>query len=87
MVEKWLLQVEHMMILSLRYVIKNACLDFLTKNRNQWVLDWPGQIVICGSQVYWTQDCEINIQNNTLRVTCNKTEFLILEKNLYNNYF
>ena len=68
MVEKWLLQVEDMMAVSIRYVIKDACLDFLKKDRNQWVIEWPGQVVIAGSQVYWTQHCETNITAGTLNV-------------------
>lgn len=23
--------------------------------RTEWVLQWPGQVVICGAQFYWTQ--------------------------------
>jgi len=68
MVEKWLLQVEDMMMQSVRYVLKDACLDFVTKDRNQWVIEWPGQVVIAGSQVYWTQECEQNITEKTLDV-------------------
>ena len=68
MVEKWLLQVEDMMMVSIKYVLKDACLDFVTKDRNQWVVEWPGQVVIAGSQVFWTLDCETNITNKTLDV-------------------
>lgn len=31
------------------------CSQAYTENpRNQWVCEWPGQVVICVSQVYWT---------------------------------
>lgn len=66
MVEKWLLQVEAMMAESIRYVIKDACADFKGKDRNKWVIEWPGQIVIAGSQVFWTQECEGHIAGDTL---------------------
>ena len=36
MVEKWLLQVEEMMIQSLRYVIKDAVADYIVKDRKKW---------------------------------------------------
>ena len=32
---------------------KNA---YLKKARNKWVLDWPGQTIICITQLYWTAD-------------------------------
>jgi dynein heavy chain len=66
MVEKWLLQVEDSMILSIRHVIKDATLDYPQNPRKKWVLEWPGQVVICSSQIYWTQDTEHAIQNDKL---------------------
>lgn len=32
---------------------KNA---FPTKARSQWVLEWPGQTILCVSKLYWTAD-------------------------------
>lgn len=32
---------------------KNA---FPTKARSQWVLEWPGQTILCVSKLYWTID-------------------------------
>lgn len=29
---------------------------YLVKARSQWVLDWPGQTILCISQLYWTAD-------------------------------
>lgn len=68
MVEKWLLQVEDMMITSVRYVIKDATEDYVKTPRKQWVVEWPGQVVICSSQVYWTAEAEAAIQNSSLKV-------------------
>lgn len=67
MVEKWLQQVEDMMISSLRHIIKDAVADYVVKDRKKWVLDWPGQVVLCASQVYWTEETGTAIQNNKLR--------------------
>lgn len=25
--------------------------------RTKWILEWPGQLVICASQIYWTKEC------------------------------
>lgn len=67
MVEKWLQQVEEEMITSVRFVIKDACGAYPKVDRKKWVVEWPGQVVICGSQNYWTADVENAIQTNTLQ--------------------
>jgi len=67
MVEKWLIQVEDQMHISIRMIIKEALNAYTTRDRKQWVLEWPGQIVICASQVYWTKEVEETILNNTLK--------------------
>lgn len=74
MVEKWLIQVEETMLNSMRMVIKDSVQDYPKVDRKKWVLDWPGQVVICSSQIYWTLDSELAIQNGTLGdylETCN----------------
>uniref|UniRef100_A0A8C3PS23 Dynein axonemal heavy chain 3 n=1 Tax=Calidris pygmaea TaxID=425635 RepID=A0A8C3PS23_9CHAR len=55
MVEKWLLQVEEMMLASIRQV-----------PRKTWVLQWPGQVVICVSSIYWTEEVSEAIRKGTL---------------------
>ena len=67
MVEKWLIQVEDQMLLSIRMIIKEALAAYETRERKQWVLEWPGQVVICASQVYWTNEVEEAIVNNNLQ--------------------
>ena len=32
-------------------------------SREQWLLNWPGQVVIAGSQVYWTREVTEAITN------------------------
>ncbi|XP_020624937.1 dynein heavy chain 12, axonemal-like [Orbicella faveolata] len=55
-VEKWLLQVQDVMLVSIRDIIERAVQAYATDDRKVWVLSWPGQIVICVSQIYWTQE-------------------------------
>ncbi|XP_010788876.1 dynein heavy chain 12, axonemal [Notothenia coriiceps] len=53
-VEKWLLQVEDLMLRSVRGVVAQSRLDYAETARSQWVKEWPGQVVLCTSQIYWT---------------------------------
>ena len=54
MVEKWLLEVEEMMVVSVRAVIGQSYTAYVETSRRKWVLEWPGQVVICTSSIYWT---------------------------------
>ncbi|XP_015752501.1 PREDICTED: dynein heavy chain 12, axonemal-like [Acropora digitifera] len=55
-VEKWLLQVQDVMLVSIRDIIERAIQAYASDERKVWVISWPGQIVICVSQIYWTQE-------------------------------
>ena len=59
-VEGWLCDVEDMMRITLKDILRACRLD-LKKNlnkREKWVKDWPGQVLITASQMQWTADCE-----------------------------
>lgn len=56
MVERWLQQLEHQMVVSLRDVASEACAAYATSVREEWVLVWPGQIVQAGSCVQYTAE-------------------------------
>ncbi|KAF0024691.1 hypothetical protein F2P81_023493 [Scophthalmus maximus] len=66
MVEKWLLQVENMMLKSVRHVIHQGLIQYAELPRKKWVLQWPGQVVICASSIYWTTEVSEAIQTNSL---------------------
>ncbi|GFO15606.1 dynein, axonemal, heavy chain 12 [Plakobranchus ocellatus] len=53
-VEKWLLQVQNVMLTSVRDVIEESYEDHQNAPRKSWVQEWPGQVVICVSSIYWT---------------------------------
>uniref|UniRef100_A0A4W3JAI5 Dynein heavy chain linker domain-containing protein n=3 Tax=Callorhinchus milii TaxID=7868 RepID=A0A4W3JAI5_CALMI len=54
LVEKWLHEVETEMKRSLEEVMLQAIIAYPETAREQWVLSWPGQIVLASSIVYWT---------------------------------
>ncbi|KAK9744283.1 Dynein heavy chain, N-terminal region 2 [Popillia japonica] len=53
-VEKWLVQVEEQMLISIRSEIEESWNDYREKERTEWVTCWPGQVVLAVSQIYWT---------------------------------
>ncbi|XP_015175416.1 PREDICTED: dynein heavy chain 3, axonemal [Polistes dominula] len=59
MVERWLCQVEELMIASLRDIAEESIISYFESVREEWILSWPGQIIICCSQIHWTNEvCE-----------------------------
>ncbi|XP_068431186.1 dynein axonemal heavy chain 3 isoform X2 [Clinocottus analis] len=66
MVEKWLRQVENLMLRSVRHVIYEGMIQYTEVPRKKWVLQWPGQVVICASSIFWTTEVSEAIQNNSL---------------------
>lgn len=57
-VEKWLIELETEMRKSVRHMVRQAILAYHIKKRTSWVLEWPGQTVLCVGQTYWTQQVE-----------------------------
>ncbi|XP_075973125.1 dynein heavy chain 3, axonemal [Anticarsia gemmatalis] len=66
MVERWLQQLEHQMIVSLRDVATESINAYPSTKREEWVLIWPGQIVQAGSCVQYTTEAIEAIQTNSL---------------------
>ena len=64
-VEKWLLQVQDVMLMSLRDVIEAARTAYFTDPREEWVKEWPGQVVLCVSQIFWTSEVDEALKNGT----------------------
>ncbi|CAG0885871.1 unnamed protein product [Darwinula stevensoni] len=54
LVEKWLVEVEGLMISSLRSVTQRAVAAYAHTDRAKWVLEWPGQVILCASNIHWT---------------------------------
>lgn len=53
-VEKWLLELETDMVMSVRAVMLEAIGAYTKERRADWVRAWPGQAVLGVGQMYWT---------------------------------
>ncbi|GAB6031187.1 Dynein heavy chain 3, axonemal [Chamberlinius hualienensis] len=57
LVEKWLADVEDVMIISMKDNIRSAFEDSNSKDLlKNWVLKWPGQSVLCSRSIKWTAE-------------------------------
>uniref|UniRef100_A0A803VDZ1 Dynein axonemal heavy chain 3 n=1 Tax=Ficedula albicollis TaxID=59894 RepID=A0A803VDZ1_FICAL len=77
MVEKWLLQVEEMMLASVRQVLQDGIKGYSQVPRKEWVLQWPGQTVICVSSIYWTEEVSQAIRTKALQDFLEKSNLQI----------
>lgn len=59
-------QVESTMRSTIRETFSKAVIEYEKVPREKWVLSWPGQIVIAGSQTFWTANVERSIANRKL---------------------
>lgn len=55
-VEDWMSEIEDIMRFSIRTTIQRALNKYPETPRTEWVLQWPGQVVIAGCQTYWTSE-------------------------------
>lgn len=57
-VENWLTDVEREMRSCLKKICDDSCKAYATDKRTHWVMNWPGQIILAVSQIYWTSGVE-----------------------------
>ncbi|KAF4662797.1 hypothetical protein FOZ61_002166 [Perkinsus olseni] len=55
-VEEWLVQLEMMMLETIRSVIFDSIADYPTKSYAEWLALWPGQVVIAVGNIFWTSE-------------------------------
>jgi len=68
LVEKWLIQVEILMMQSINKIINDAVKKYANTNRTEWVLQWPGMVVICAASINWTAEVETAVEKRSLSV-------------------
>lgn len=75
MVEKWLVQVEQIMIQSLIDIMRQSINSYTYTPLSKWILIWPGQIVQCCDCIKWTENVTESIMDGKLKQqmqNCNK---------------
>ncbi|KAK7127569.1 hypothetical protein R3I93_020220 [Phoxinus phoxinus] len=65
-VEHWLREVENSMKASVRDNISRSLQAYVEHPRTEWVLSWPGQVVIAGCQTFWTQEVSESLEKGDL---------------------
>ncbi|XP_040889376.1 dynein heavy chain 1, axonemal [Toxotes jaculatrix] len=65
-VEDWLRDVEKSMRATLRDNIDRSLKVYPEQPRVEWVLSWPGQVVIAGCQVFWTAEVSEALEQGDL---------------------
>eukprot|EP01012_Entosiphon_sulcatum_P032727 TRINITY_DN4157_c0_g1_i1.p1 TRINITY_DN4157_c0_g1~~TRINITY_DN4157_c0_g1_i1.p1 ORF type:complete len:4195 (-),score=848.52 TRINITY_DN4157_c0_g1_i1:38-11479(-) len=72
-VETWLTEVEKVMQESVRRSIGASVQDYPQQgapgnySREEWMLRWPGQVVLAVCQIYWTREVEEALQQQGVR--------------------
>lgn len=57
-VEKWLVEVEERMFESIHHQTSLGLEDYSSKPRHEWVLQWPGMVVLVVTGMFWTKGVE-----------------------------
>ena len=57
-VEKWLLQTEEQMLLAIRNETQKSLEHYTQVKRAEWMVRWPGMVVLCVSQIFWSAEIE-----------------------------
>ena len=66
-VERWLIDCEAIMRDTCREVTAAAHGAYAGAAREAWILQWPGQGVICASQMYWTAETSDAIEGHKVQ--------------------
>lgn len=91
---RWLLQVEEQMLLSVKTQTVESWQNYSKTKRVEWVTKWPGMVVLCVSQIFWSIDIQSRLQRKrtdevkdyfrTLQQQLNETVALIRSKTISN---
>lgn len=63
-----MIQVEILMMQSINSLINDAIHEYVNSPRKEWVLMWPGMVVLCAATINWTLEVENAIERKSLSV-------------------
>lgn len=52
---------------SLQEITRQGNKAYTQSVRTDWITEWAGQVVLCVSKLYWTQEVEEAISNGTVK--------------------
>ena len=52
----WLNRVMDAMRATVRHELSEAVVAYEEKPRDQWLFDYPAQVALCGTQIWWTTE-------------------------------
>lgn len=58
-VEIWLNRIQSRMRSTLKILLSEAVSAYEEKPRDQWLFDYPAQVSLCGTQIWWAT--EVNL--------------------------
>ena len=70
--EKWLIECELAMRNSLEAIVQESNKAYAASDRIDWILSWPGQVVLCVSKLFWTLEVEESIANCSIKAYVEK---------------
>ncbi|XP_050716714.1 dynein axonemal heavy chain 3-like isoform X3 [Eriocheir sinensis] len=79
LVERWLVEVEEMMVQSVQDVAVRAVENHPLTPHSQWIGQWPSQVVLTVSQIIWTSQVMAAIPEDGLKQYLEKCEAKIQE--------
>ena len=74
-VEKWLLDLQYAHWDTMFQLIGQSLRNYLELERKEWILNWPAQVILAVSQIYWTEaqetalaNCELLKMKNNVKI-------------------
>lgn len=59
-VEAWLMRLLNSMCSTIMYEMCESVSSYEEKPRDQWLFDFPAQVALCGTQIWWTTEVNIS---------------------------
>ena len=66
-VEKWLIECEQAQRETVAAMCRDASAAYATSKRTDWMVEWPGQVVLCIGSLYWTSQTETAIRDGAMK--------------------